>query len=59
MALQRLERRTSAPSNKIDDVVSVILIAVIACLALTLLAWRPDITQLTPEQISEMPLFGP
>jgi hypothetical protein len=59
MTLQRLERRTSASSNKIDDAVSVTLIAVIACLVLSILLWRPDIAQLTPEQISQMPLFGP
>jgi hypothetical protein len=55
MTLQRLERRTSASSNKIDDAVSVTLIAVIVCLVLSILLWRPDIAQLTPEQISQMP----
>jgi hypothetical protein len=43
-----------------DDAISVILIAVIACLVLAILILgSPEAAQLTPEQINLLPLWGP
>ena len=59
MKAKKIERRTTVLSSKVDDAISVTLILVIASLVLAILAWRPEVAQLTPEQISPMPLFGP
>ena len=59
MKAKKVERRTRVLSSKVDDAISVTLILVIVSLVLTILAWRPEVAQLTPEQISQMPLFGP
>jgi hypothetical protein len=43
-----------------DDVISAILIAVIACLVLAILILSsPEAAQLTPKQINLLPLWGP
>jgi hypothetical protein len=52
MKAKKVERRTSVLSSKVDDAISVTLILVIASLVLIILAWRPEVAQLTPEQIS-------
>jgi hypothetical protein len=59
MKAKKVEPRTPVLSGKVDDAISVTLILVIAGLVLAILTWRPEVTQLTPEQISQMPLFGP
>jgi hypothetical protein len=59
MKAKKVERRPAVLSSKVEDALSVILISVIASLVLTILAWRPEVAQLTPEQLSQMPLFGP
>ena len=59
MKAKKVEPRTPVLSGKVDDAISVTLILVIASLVLAILAWRPEVAQLTPEQISQMPLFGP
>ena len=59
MKAKKVERRTRVLLSKVDDAISVTLILVLVSLVLTILAWRPEVAQLTPEQISQMPLFGP
>ena len=51
---------TTTLSRMHDDVTSVILISVIACLVLTILILgSPEAAQLTPKQINLLPLWGP
>jgi hypothetical protein len=52
--------KTTTLSRMHDDVISAILIAVIACLVLAILIMSsPEAAQLTPKQINLLPLWGP
>jgi hypothetical protein len=52
--------KTTASSSKQGDGSSPILVLIIACLVLTILILgSPDAAQLTPEQLTHLPLFGP
>ena len=52
--------KTTTLSRMHDDVTSVILISVIACLVLAILILgSPEAAQLTPKQINLLPLWGP
>ena len=54
------DHKTTTLSRMHDDAISVILIAVIACLVLAILILgSPEAAQLTPEQINLLPLWGP
>ena len=54
------DHKTTTLSRMHDDVISVILIAVIACLVLAILILgSPEAAQLTPKQINLLPLWGP
>ena len=60
MTLQQAGQRTTAPSRKRGDTTAAILIWVIACLVLAILILlSPEAAQLTPEQIRQLPLWGP
>ena len=52
--------KTTTLSRMHDDVTSMILISVIACLVLAILILgSPEAAQLTPKQINLLPLWGP
>ena len=52
--------KTTTLSRMHDDVISAILIAVMACLVLAILIMSsPEAAQLTPKQINLLPLWGP
>ena len=54
------DHKTTTLSRMHDNSISVILIAVIACLVLAILILNsPEAAQLTPEQINLLPLWGP
>jgi hypothetical protein len=56
---QLVGHETKTLSRKHGDVISIILILVIAYLVLAILILgSPEVTQLTPEQISGLPLWG-
>ena len=60
MTLQQAGQKTTGLSKKHGDATSAILILVIGCLVLAILILcTPEAAQLTPEQINELPLWGP
>jgi hypothetical protein len=57
---QRNEQRLAPSSNQITDASGVALIMVaLGLVAAILVLHSPDDARLTPEQISQMPLWGP
>jgi hypothetical protein len=60
MTLQQAGQKTTKLSKKHGDATTTILVLVIACLVFAILILRlPEAAQLTPEQISLLPLWGP
>lgn len=60
MTLQQAGQKTTGLSKKHGDATPAILILVIGCLVLAILIlYLPETAQLTPEQINQLPLWGP
>jgi hypothetical protein len=58
--LQRNEQRLAPSSNQITDAsVAALIMEVLGLVAAILVLHSPDDAHLTPEQISQMPLWGP
>jgi hypothetical protein len=58
--LQRNEKRLAPSSNQITDAsVAALIMVVLGLVAAILVLHSPDDAHLTPEQISQMPLWGP
>jgi len=59
--LQRNEQRLASSSNQItaDASVAALIMVVLGLVAAILVLHSPDDAHLTPEQISQMPLWGP